>query len=87
MFGALIGTPFLINKGVPFWLALFIGNIVSVTLLNWLVPWSAGYFGWWLAPEGPSVARINLIGAGAVIGIYAISLIAFAWYSGSPLAR
>ena len=87
VFGALVGTPFLTNKGVPFWLALFIGNIVSVTLLNWLVPWSAGYLGWWLAPKGPSVARINLIGASIVIGIYAVCLLAFAWYSGFPLHR
>ena len=87
VFGALVGTPFLTNKGVPFWLALFIGNIVSVTLLDRLVPLSAGYLGWWLAPKGPSVARINLIGAGIVIGIYAVCLFAFAWYSGLPLHR
>ena len=32
LFGALVGTPFLMpGKGLPFWLALFIGNIVSVT--------------------------------------------------------
>jgi uncharacterized protein len=87
IFGALVGTPFLSNKGVPFWLALFIGQIFSVTVLNWLVPWSAQRFDWWLAPKGSSVARINLIGAGAVVGIYIICLLAFAWYSNSPLTH
>ena len=87
VFGALVQTPFMTNKGVPFWLALFIGNVVSVTLLNWLVPWSARRFGWWLAPQGPSVARINLIGAGIVIGLYVVCLLAFALYSNWPLAR
>ncbi len=85
VFGALVGTPFLTDKGVPFWLALFIGNIVSVTLLNWLVPWSSSYLGWWLAPRGPSIARINLIGVGIVVAIYAVFLLAFAWYSSLPL--
>jgi uncharacterized protein len=87
IFGVLVQTPFMTNKGVPFWLALFVGQIVSVTLLNWLVPWTAQRFGWWLAPRGPSVTRINLIGTSIVIGIYAMCLLAFAWYSGSPLAR
>jgi uncharacterized protein len=85
VFGTLIGTPFLTNKGVPVWLTLFIGNVVSVTLLNWLVPRSAGYLGWWLAPKGPSAARNNLIGASIVVAIYAVFLLAFAWYSGSLL--
>jgi uncharacterized protein len=85
VFTTLIGTPLLTNKGVPFWLALFIGNIVSVNLLNWLVPRSASYLGWWLAPKGPSRARINVIGVSIVVGIYAMLLLAFAWYSSSSL--
>jgi hypothetical protein len=52
LFGAWVQTPILIGKGgLPFWLALFIGNIVSVLLLNWLVPWVSRGFGWWLAPK------------------------------------
>ena len=40
IFGSLVQTPLLTKQGVPFWLALFIGNIVSVLLLSWLVPWT-----------------------------------------------
>jgi antibiotic biosynthesis monooxygenase (ABM) superfamily enzyme len=82
VFTTLISTPFMTNKGMPFWLTLFIGNIVSVNLLNWLVPRSASALGWWLAPKVPSTARINLIGAGIVVAIYAVLLLVFAWASG-----
>jgi antibiotic biosynthesis monooxygenase (ABM) superfamily enzyme len=82
VFTTLISTPFMTNKGMPFWLTLFIGNIVSVNLLNWLVPRSASALGWWLAPKGPSTARINLIGAGIVVAIYAVLLLVFAWATG-----
>jgi len=87
VFGALVQNPLLVNRGMPFWLALFIGNVVSVTLLNWLVPWSARRFDWWITPQGASVTRINLIGAAAVVGLYVVCLLAFALYSNWPLAR
>jgi uncharacterized protein len=82
VFTTLVSTPFMTNKGMPFWLTLFIGNIVSVNLLNWLVPRSAGALGWWLAPKGPSTARINFIGAVIVVAIYAVLLLVFAWATG-----
>ena len=69
VFGALVQKPLLVDNGVPFWLALFIGNVVSVALLNWLVPWSARRFDWWLAPQRPAGMRINLIGAGTAVGL------------------
>jgi antibiotic biosynthesis monooxygenase (ABM) superfamily enzyme len=87
IFGSLVQTPLLTKQGVPFWLALFIGNIVSVLLLSWLVPWTSQRFDWWLTPKGSSITRINLIGTCVVIGVYILCLLAFAWYSGSPLAR
>jgi antibiotic biosynthesis monooxygenase (ABM) superfamily enzyme len=84
LFGILVQKPLLTDRGVPFWLALFIGNVVSVALLNWLVPWSARRFGWWLTPQGQAVMRINFIGAGAVVGLYVVCLLAFALW---PFAR
>ena len=51
------------------------------------VPWSARRFGWWITPQGASVTRINIIGAGAVVGLYIVCLLAFALYSNWPLAR
>ena len=39
IFGALVQTPLLMQRfGLPFWLALFIGNIIGVLLLARLVP-------------------------------------------------
>jgi antibiotic biosynthesis monooxygenase (ABM) superfamily enzyme len=73
--------PLLSARGVPFWLALFIGNVASVVLLNWLVPWASRRFDWWLAPNRPASVRTNLLGAGVVVAFYLVSLLIFAVYS------
>ena len=76
LFGYWVQTPILMGKArLPFWLALFIGNVVSVLLLNWLVPWTSRGFGWWLAP--PRDARTNIVGATLVIFLYAVCLLVF----------
>ena len=62
------------------WAALFIGNVVSVVLLNWLVPWVSLGFGWWLAPARQAGGRTNLIGAGLVAVLYGASLFLFSWF-------
>jgi hypothetical protein len=87
LFGILVQNPLLTDRGVPFWLALFISNVASVLLLNWLVPWTSRRFGWWLEPQGTAVARINLLGTAIVIGLYALALAAFGLYSQLPSAR
>jgi antibiotic biosynthesis monooxygenase (ABM) superfamily enzyme len=78
LFGAWVQTPVLMEKiGLPFWLALFIGNVVSVLLLNWLVPWASRGFGWWLAPtENPHTER-DLAGAALVVVAYGVCLFFF----------
>ena len=81
LFGVWVQTPVLMGKaGLPFWLALFIGNVVSVLLLNWLVPWVSLGFGWWLAPARQAGRRTNLIGAGLVAVLYGASLFLFSWF-------
>jgi antibiotic biosynthesis monooxygenase (ABM) superfamily enzyme len=78
LFGTRVQTPLLIGKaGLPFWLALFIGNVVSVLLLNWLVPWTSRGFGWWLSPTVGRVRVIDIAGAGIIIGLYAAWLCIF----------
>jgi antibiotic biosynthesis monooxygenase (ABM) superfamily enzyme len=72
LFGIWVQTPLLMGKGgLPFWLALFIGNVVSVLLLNWLVPWTSRGFGWWLAPARNAGGRTSLCGAGLIVLLYA----------------
>jgi antibiotic biosynthesis monooxygenase (ABM) superfamily enzyme len=86
LLGPWVQKPLLSDRGVPFWLALFIVNGATVVLLNYLVPWASRRFAWWLTPRG-AVARINFIGAALVIVLYGLSLLVFAIYSNWPLAR
>ena len=72
LFGLWVQTPLLMGKaGLPFWLALFIGNVVSVLLLNWLVPWTSRGFGWWLAPARGADRWISRAGAALILLLYA----------------
>lgn len=78
VFGAWVQTPLLMKWGrIPFWLALFIGNVVSVVLLNYLVPWGSGRLSWWLRPVGSSPTKANLTGAALLVALYVLSLLVF----------
>ena len=79
LFGVLVATPLLVNTlALPFAISLFIGNIVSVTLTGFLVPWLANsVFGWWLHPTGPQRGRIHLLGAGIIMALYAVMVVGF----------
>ena len=55
---------------------LFIGNIFSVALTGFGVPWVANRMGWWMFPKG-NVLRANLLGAGLICAAYAISIWVF----------
>jgi antibiotic biosynthesis monooxygenase (ABM) superfamily enzyme len=78
LFGLWVQTPLLMGRiGLPFWLALFIGNVISVVLLNWLVPWASRGFGWWLAPPRDPGGRISIAGGLLIIALYAASLFIF----------
>lgn len=78
LFGAWVQNPLLVNRlKMPFWLALFVGNVVSIILLNWLVPWTSNRFAWWLNPTGPEARKMTLIGASVMIALYAACLFAF----------
>jgi antibiotic biosynthesis monooxygenase (ABM) superfamily enzyme len=72
LFGIWVQTPLLMGKaGLPFWFALFIGNVVSVLLLNWLVPWTSRGFGWWLAPVRGADRSTSRSGAALILLLYA----------------
>ena len=82
LFGLWVQTPILIGKaGLPFWLALFIGNVVSMLLLNWLAPWASKGFGWWLAPASGAGNWISLAGAAFIVLLYSVSLFLFSTLS------
>ena len=76
LFGLLVQTPILMKRAeLPFWLALFVGNVVSVILLNWLVPFISRRFDWWLRADGRAWA--NLAGLSIVVGLYGATLLIF----------
>ncbi|MFL5265542.1 MAG: antibiotic biosynthesis monooxygenase [Stellaceae bacterium] len=78
LFSIWVQSPVLMGKaGLPFWLALFIGNIVGVMLLNWLVPWVSNGFGWWLAPAAGAGRWTSLAGAALILLLYATWLFLF----------
>jgi uncharacterized protein len=78
LFGLYVQTPLLMGWArLPFWAALFIGNVASVVLLNWLVPWACQALGWWLNATAPNRLRTDLAGAALVIGLYAVILYLF----------
>jgi antibiotic biosynthesis monooxygenase (ABM) superfamily enzyme len=78
LFGLLVQTPLLIGRaGLPFAIALFIGNVASVILLNYVLPWTSTRFSWWLQPAGPAPVLTERAGAGLVIALYGVMMIAF----------
>jgi len=80
LFGVFVQTPLLTRRaGLPFAIALFIGNVASVLLLSYLLPWTSNRFSWWLQPAGPNPGRSELGGAVLVVAIYGLMVFAF-WF-------
>ena len=79
LWGLFVGIPLLVNRlAMPFPIALFVGNVVGVTLTGFLVPWVAGRFNWWLRPAAiKSPVRTNVFGAIIILALYAVMVIAF----------
>jgi antibiotic biosynthesis monooxygenase (ABM) superfamily enzyme len=78
LFNVFVHTPLLIHRaGLPFAVALFIGNATSVVLLAYLVPWASNRFSWWLQPVGASARRIDLAGAALLVALYVLMILAF----------
>jgi antibiotic biosynthesis monooxygenase (ABM) superfamily enzyme len=75
-----VQAPLLTGRaGLPFAVALFIANAVSVVLLSYLVPWTGRWFVWWLASEGPNNRWLQVAGTMLVIVLYGLMLMAFGW--------
>ena len=78
LFGLTIQTPLLIGRaGLPFAVALFIGNVASVLLLNYLVPWVSNRFAWWLQPPPRHTRWIDVGGTALVVALYAVMVLVF----------
>lgn len=59
-------------------LATFIGNSISVALTTWpLIPAAIWFLRWWLVPDSANQTRNTIVGTLFVLGLYALSVIAF----------
>jgi len=66
-----IGNPLLNAHGIPFWLSLFIGNLVSTQLLGWwAVPWISRRFKWWVKSDIST--ELNIAGYMLLILLYGL---------------
>jgi uncharacterized protein len=88
LFSIFVQTPFLIQRGVPFWLALFLSNAFSTALLSWaLVPLLSTWFSWWLNPlEHRTPAHVpywrsTWAGVAIILFLYAALLFVFSYLS------
>jgi antibiotic biosynthesis monooxygenase (ABM) superfamily enzyme len=85
LWSTFISGPLIDSHGVPVWLSLFVGNLVSTQLLGWwLVPAAFRALGWWIAPKAAlsrQIAGYVLLAAlyAASMGLYALLL---AWHWG-----
>ncbi len=74
LWGVFVGGPILERAlHLPWALNLFIGNVFSVLLTGFAVPWVANRLGWWINPRGDRL-RTNLAGAVLIVAIYALSI-------------
>jgi uncharacterized protein len=78
LFGAFVQNPLLMgHAGIPFAIALFIGNVASVLVLNYVLPWTSTGFTWWLQPAGPNARRAVIAGTVLLSALYCVMMIAF----------
>jgi antibiotic biosynthesis monooxygenase (ABM) superfamily enzyme len=79
LFGFFVQTPLLTRSmGLPFAIALFIGNVASVTALTYLVPWTSSRFSWWLQPKkGANERNAAIAGTAVLLVLYALMVLIF----------
>ncbi len=80
LWGVYLGTPVLDQMWhLPWAVNLFIGNIFSVGMTGFLVPWTAnGPLAWWLQPKTKTGRLgVHLLGAAIILAIYAACVCAF----------
>lgn len=78
LFGIYVVNPYLLGWAkLPFPVALFLSNVASIILLNYLVPWTSNHFTWWLSPPGKRSAKVDLAGAALISILYALLVLVF----------
>lgn len=81
LFGYFVSTPLLIKRGVPFHIALFVGNAVSTVIVgSYLVPRLSVWLRWWLQPKPGAPKQTNLMGIALMVALYLLFIIAFTFF-------
>jgi len=71
--------PVLDAAGAPPWLAMWLSQVVSVSVMTWwLMPWVSAPFGRWLDPVDGAGWRVSVLGAAVVLLGYVLTLLLFA---------
>jgi antibiotic biosynthesis monooxygenase (ABM) superfamily enzyme len=71
--------PIMDRIGTEPWLGMWVGQILSVSALQWwLMPGVSRPFRRWLDPVDGAGLRITLVGAAAVVVLYALTMLIFA---------
>lgn len=69
--------------GVPGYFALFVGNLLSVSILTWLLmPLVNRAFAFWLVPRKTSSLRYHVAGAALMVLCWAVLILVFALTTG-----
>ena len=75
LFGLYVQAPLLSGKlALPFAIALFIGNVASILVLNYAVPWTCRGLGWWL---GAKQTPRQLAGTALLVALYGAMVLLF----------
>lgn len=71
--------PFFDEWGAPPWLALWLSQVLSISLMQWwLMPWATTPFKRWLDPVDGRGWRTGCAGASVIVAGYAATLVLFA---------
>jgi uncharacterized protein len=78
LFGNYVMSPYLLGWArLPFPVALFTSNVVSIVILNYLVPWTSKHFTWWLQPKGKDIRQTDIKGYLLLAAACAVLVTAF----------
>ncbi len=58
------------------------GNLISVAATGFvLIPLALRAFEWWLLPGPNASSRVEAAGIALIVGLYALSIVVFAWFT------
>ncbi|MGD9894321.1 MAG: antibiotic biosynthesis monooxygenase, partial [Dehalococcoidia bacterium] len=78
LLGQWFQQPFLLDRGVPVWLAFFITNAIGVTLLGYFLMEPVNRaLAWWLTPAPGAPAWTNVAGVTLILALYGLTLAVF----------